>query len=76
MRESFRLHNAALARSPHPTRMNSLVSNAICRVRAVGLVIVLFTFRDFGSRALLTLLLPAMLLLVSASAVGPMPREL
>jgi hypothetical protein len=42
---------------------------------AAGLLVVVFTFDEFGLRALLTVLLPAILLLVSAFAVGPMPRE-
>jgi hypothetical protein len=52
------------------------LARVLLATAAVGLVVVLFTFRDFGPRALLTLLLPAVLLLVSASAVGPMPRDL
>jgi hypothetical protein len=52
------------------------IARGMLAVAAVGLVVVCFTFRDFGPRALLTLVLPAMLLLVSAFAVGPMPREL
>ncbi len=42
---------------------------------AAGLLVVLFSFDDFGLRALLTVLLPAILLLVSAFAVGPTPRD-
>jgi hypothetical protein len=45
-------------------------------VAAAGLLAVLFTFDNFGLRALLTVLLPAILLLVAAFAVGPMPRKL
>jgi hypothetical protein len=45
-------------------------------VAALALVVLLFMFRDFGPRALLTVLLPAILLLLSATAVGPMPRDL
>jgi hypothetical protein len=52
------------------------LARALLAVAAVGLLIVLFMFRDFGPRAMLTVLLPAMLLLVSAFAVGPMPRDL
>jgi len=42
---------------------------------AAGLIVLLFSFHDFGPRALLTVLLPAILILVSAFAVGPMPRQ-
>ncbi len=45
-------------------------------IAALGLLAVLFTFREFGPRALSTVLLPALLLFIAAFAVGPMPREL
>lgn len=45
-------------------------------IAAVGLIAVLFQFNQIGSRALLTVLLPAILLLVAAFSVGPMPREI
>ena len=45
-------------------------------IAALGLLSVLIVFRDFGPRALLTVLLPALLLLAAAMAVGPMPRDL
>jgi hypothetical protein len=44
-------------------------------VAALVLLATLLTFRDFGPRALLTLLLPAILLLVAVTGIGPMPRE-
>ena len=40
---------------------------------AVLLFIGLTAFRDFGPRALLTMLLPAILLLIAIPMVGPMP---
>jgi hypothetical protein len=43
---------------------------------AIALLSVLLSFRYFGPRALLLVTLPALLLLVSASAVGPIPRDL
>jgi hypothetical protein len=43
-------------------------------VAAGGLLVVLFTFDDFGLRALLTVLVPAILLLVAAF-VGPTRRR-
>ena len=44
-------------------------------IAALGLLAVLIVFRDFGPRALLTVLLPALLLLGTATAIGPMPRD-
>ena len=52
------------------------LARALLLVAALALVVLLFMFRDFGPRALLTVLLPAALLLLSATAVGPMPRDL
>jgi hypothetical protein len=52
------------------------LARALLVIAALALVVLLFTFRDFGPRALLTVLLPAALLLLSATAVGPMPRDL
>jgi hypothetical protein len=52
------------------------LGRALLILAAIALLGVLFGFRDFGPRALLTVLLPALLLLVSASAVGPIPRDL
>jgi hypothetical protein len=43
---------------------------------ALALIAALIVFNDFGPRALLTALLPALLLLVAASSVGPMPRDI
>ncbi|HUQ81452.1 MAG TPA: hypothetical protein VM076_09955 [Gemmatimonadaceae bacterium] len=42
----------------------------------LGLLSVLLVFRDFGPRALLTAVLPALLLLGAATAIGPMPRDM
>jgi hypothetical protein len=36
----------------------------------------LVLFNDFGVRAMLTMLLPGLLLLLAATSVGPMPRDL
>jgi hypothetical protein len=40
---------------------------------AVVLLVGLFLFRDFGLRAIVTVLLPAIALFVTAFGVGPMP---
>ena len=45
-------------------------------IAGLGLLAVLIVFRDFGPRALLTVLLPGLLLLGAATSVGPMPRDL
>ena len=45
-------------------------------IAAAGLIAVLFQFDQIGLRALLTVALPAILLLVAAFSVGPMPREI
>jgi hypothetical protein len=42
---------------------------------AIVLLGALLVFRDFTTRALLTTIVPALALLVSAVAIGPMPRE-
>jgi len=52
------------------------LARALLLIAALALAVLLFMFRDFGPRALLTVLLPALLLLISATAVGPMPRDL
>ena len=44
-------------------------------VAALVLLLSLLVFRDFGTRALLTVLLPAMLLAGAAVGIGPVPRE-
>jgi hypothetical protein len=44
-------------------------------IAAVGLIAVLFQFNQIGLRALLTVALPAILLLVAAFSVG-LPREI
>ena len=43
---------------------------------AVVLLLVLLVFRDFGPRALFTVLLPAVAMLVAATAIGPLPRDI
>jgi peptidoglycan/LPS O-acetylase OafA/YrhL len=45
-------------------------------IAGLGLVALLVMFHEFGPRAILTVLLPALLLLAAAASVGPMPREL
>ena len=52
------------------------LARALLVLGALVLLGVLLVFRDFGVRALLTVLLPAVALLISATAIGPMPREL
>ena len=52
------------------------ISRILLVVAALGLLSVLIVFRDFGPRALLTVLLPALLLLAASTSVGPMPRDL
>jgi peptidoglycan/LPS O-acetylase OafA/YrhL len=52
------------------------LARAMLIVGALALIAVLFVFNDFGARALLTTLLPALLLLVASTGVGPMPRDL
>jgi hypothetical protein len=42
-------------------------------IAALALLAGLVTFNDFGARALLTLLLPAVLLIVASLGIGPMP---
>jgi hypothetical protein len=51
------------------------LARGLLALAAVGLLATLITFRDFGPRALLTLLLPALLLMVAMIGIGPMPRE-
>jgi hypothetical protein len=51
------------------------VARGLLVLAALGLLSVLVVFRDFGPRALLTVLLPALLLLGAATAIGPMPRD-
>ena len=54
-------------------------NRSLARLLLVGGAIVLLgallVFRDFTTRALLTTIVPALALLVSAFAIGPMPRE-
>ena len=52
------------------------LARALLVLGALVLLAVLVVFRDFGPRALLTVLLPAVALLASATAIGPLPREL
>jgi len=51
------------------------IARGLLVIAALGLLAVLLVFRDFGPRALMTVLLPALLLLGAATAVGPMPRH-
>ena len=41
-----------------------------------ALIGALVLFNDYGVRAMLTMLLPGLLLLLAATSVGPMPRDL
>jgi peptidoglycan/LPS O-acetylase OafA/YrhL len=50
------------------------VARVLMASAGAALLFTLLTFNDLGARALLTLLLPALLLLAAAAAVGPMPR--
>ena len=54
-------------------------NRSFARLLLVGGALVLLgalvVFRDFTTRALLTTIIPALALLVAATAVGPMPRE-
>ena len=50
------------------------LARALLVAAAVVLVVALTSFRDFGAWALGTVVLPAALLLVSATAVGPLPE--
>jgi hypothetical protein len=54
---------------------NRPVARILLVVAAIVLIGALVVFRDFTTRALLTTIIPALALLVSALAVGPMPRE-
>lgn len=49
------------------------LARALLLAAAALLVVVLAIFRDFGGWALGTVVLPAALLIVSATAVGPLP---
>ena len=50
-----------------------LLSRVLLAVAGLALLAALFVFRDFGPRALLTVLVPSLLLFVAAWAMGPMP---
>ena len=52
------------------------IARTLLILGAAALIAVLLVFRDFGVRALLTALVPALALLVSSTAIGPMPRDL
>ena len=49
------------------------VARVLMASAGVALLVTLLPFNEFDVRALLTVLLPALLLLVAAAAVGPMP---
>ena len=52
------------------------LGRGLIAVGGVLLLVNLFFVRDFGVRALLTLLLPGVALLAAAFGAGPMPRDL
>ena len=49
------------------------IARVLMALAGAALLVTLLTFNEFDTRALLTLLLPGLLLLVAAAAVGPMP---
>ena len=51
------------------------LGRAVLVAAAVALLLGLFMFRDFGVRAIVTILLPALALLAGAFGVGPMPTD-
>ena len=52
------------------------LARVMLALAGVTLIAPLVLFRDFGTRAMLTMLLPGLLLLLAATSVGPMPRDL
>jgi hypothetical protein len=52
-----------------------LLARLLLVVAAAVLLLSLLAFEDFGPRALLTIVLPAMLLGAAAYGIGPIPRE-
>ena len=54
---------------------NRAVARILLIVAALLLLGALMLFRDFTMRAMLTSILPAVALLISSFAIGPLPRE-
>ena len=50
------------------------IARGLLLLGALALLANLLIFRDFGPRALLSLVLPAAALLLASTAIGPMPR--
>jgi thiol:disulfide interchange protein len=65
---------AAVFLAQRPQRRT--IARLLLALGGLALLAVLVVFNDFGTRALLTSLLPALLLFVAATSVGPMPRDI